>query len=127
MGQEEQTEIQEVLQLEAAWVQALRTLDLEAMNRILADDYIQITTGGDVIGKREFLRSFEGERRQWDHAESTDHQVRIYGDTAVMIAQWRASGVNHGERFDYQARFLAVYVKRDGRWQLAADQSTPFR
>lgn len=127
MGREEQTEKQEILQVEAAWVQALQMLDLEAMDHILADDYTQITHSGGMIGKREFLASFEGERRHWDRAESTDHQIRIYGDSAIMIALWRASGVNHGERFDYQARFLAVYVKRGGRWQLAADQSTPLQ
>lgn len=127
MGKEGLTEIQEVLQAEVAWVQALRTLDLEAMDHILADDYTQITASGDVIGKHEFLASFEGENRHWDHAESTEHDIHIYGNTAVMVALWRASGVNHGERFDYLARFLAVYVKRDGRWQLAADQSTPLR
>jgi uncharacterized protein (TIGR02246 family) len=125
MGREEGAEKLEVLQVEAAWVQALRTLDLEAMDHILADDYTQITASGEVIDKREFLASFEGEHRHWDRAESTDHDIRVYGNTAVMVAMWRASGVNHGERFDYKARFLAVYVKRDGRWQLTADQSTP--
>lgn len=127
MGREEQADIQEVLQVEAAWLQALLTLDLDAMDHILADDYTQITSNGDVISKRELLASFEGGQRHWDRAESTDHQIRIYGNMSVMVALWRASGVNHGERFDYQARFLAVYVKRDGRWQLTAEQSTPFK
>lgn len=127
MRQAEQAEKEEVLQVEAAWVQALQTLDLEAMDHILADDYTQINASGNVIDKRKFLASFEGEHRRWDRAESTDHQIRIYGNTAVMVALWHASGVNYGERFDYRARFLAVYVKRDGRWQLMADQSTPLR
>jgi uncharacterized protein (TIGR02246 family) len=116
---------QEVLNVEMEWVQALRKLDLKTMERILADDYTQITARGDVIGKLEFLASFEGKQRQWDHTQSSDHHIRIYNDTAVMVALWSASGVNQGQRFDYQARFLAVYIKRDGRWQLIADQSTP--
>lgn len=124
MTAEDQLKIQEVLQVEKEWVRALRTLDLEAIEHILADDYTQITSEGDVIGKREFLASFDGEHRHWDHAVSSDHHIRIYDNAAVMVALWRASGVNHGARFDYQARFMAVYVKREGRWQLAADQST---
>jgi ketosteroid isomerase-like protein len=43
----------------------------------------------------------------------------------VLHGRWRARGVNAGQRFDYTARFLSVYVKRDGRWQMVAAQSTP--
>jgi hypothetical protein len=32
--------------------------------------------------------------------------------------------VNRGVRFDYRARFLSVYMRRDGRWQMVAEQST---
>lgn len=125
MTAEDQPDVQEVLKAEKEWVQALLTLDLKAMEHILADDYTQISSEGNVIGKRAFLASFEGGARHWDYAESTEHHIRIYGSMAVMVALWRAKGVNHGQRFDYLARFMAVYVKRDGRWQLAADQSTP--
>jgi uncharacterized protein (TIGR02246 family) len=127
MKLEDQSAAQEVLQVEMEWVQALKELDFETMRRILADDYTQITASGNVIGKQEFLASFEGEQRMWDHAQSSDHHIRIYKETAVMVALWNARGVNHGQKFDYQARFLAVYINHDGRWQLAADQSTPIK
>jgi hypothetical protein len=54
-----------------------------------------------------------------------DHDIRIYGNTAIMIARWKSIGEYQGVKFDYQARFLAVYVKNASRWQLAADLSIP--
>jgi len=116
--------VKEVLEVEREWVLAIRNKDLAAMERILADDYTQILSTGEVIGKQAALDAYRAEDRFWEAADSLDHDIRIYGDTAVMIARWVARGENHGERFDYQARFLAVFVQRGGRWQMAADLST---
>jgi hypothetical protein len=44
--------------------------------------------------------------------------------TLLVIGRWTARGVNHGERFDSQVRFLSVYAWRDGIWQMVAEQST---
>lgn len=124
---ENEESIREVITVEREWVQALLDLDLATIARILAEDYTQIQSDGSVTGKAEALASYGSMLRHWDEADSSDYSVRILGDTALLIGRWRARGINNGERFDYQARFLAVYVKRDGRWQLLSDQSTPIR
>ena len=43
----------------------------------------------------------------------------------MLVGRWRARGENDGEAFDYTARFMSVYMKRDGAWQMVAEQSTP--
>ncbi len=90
----------------------------------MADEYAHILPDGGVEGKAATLASFEGEQRHWDYAEGDPHTIRLYGDTAVVIGLWRARGVNHGVTFDYSARYLSIWVKRDDRWQNLADQST---
>jgi ketosteroid isomerase-like protein len=125
MPVEDRTAIEEVLSVEREWVEAIKSHDLQAMQRILSEDYTQILPDGTVIGKQAALESYQSERRYWEYAESLDHQIRIYGSTAVMIARWESIGENHGVKFDYQARFMAVYVNNSGRWQLAADLSIP--
>jgi hypothetical protein len=45
------------------------------------------------------------EERAWEVAEGDEYDVRVYGDTALIIGRWTARGVNHGVHFDYQARF----------------------
>jgi ketosteroid isomerase-like protein len=125
MSGEIATVIEEVLTVERAWVQAIKSRDIPTLERILAEDYTQILADGNVIGKQAALESYKSLARYWEYAESVDHEIRIYGNTAVMLALWKARGENHGKKFDYQSRFLAVYVKNAGQWQLTADQSTP--
>ena len=127
MDQQQQAAlIQEVLQVEQAWVEAHRHLDVATLERLMADDYFVIRSDGSVAGKEEDLASYRAGDRHWDYAEGDQYDVRIYGHSVVLTGRWRARGVNAGQPFDYTARFLSVYVKRDGRWQMVAAQSTPF-
>ena len=122
---EAQKLINEVLGVEKEWVQAHLDMDIEALERIMAQDYTNISPDGRVIGRDEDLASYKSGERKWEYAESDQYQVRVYGNTAVLIGRWRAKGVNNGESFDYSARFTSVYVKQDNRWRMAASQSTP--
>ncbi len=117
--------IEEVMQAEMAWVDAHRQLDTKTLDRLMADDYFIIRPDGSVAGKEEDLASYQSGQRYWEYAEGDQYDIRLYGQTAVLHGRWRARGVNAGQNFDYSARFLSVYVKRDGRWQMVAAQSTP--
>jgi len=107
-------------QLAAAHV----TLDLDQIDRRLHPDYIIIQPGGRTESKEEVLTSYRSGNRRWDHAHSDQLNVRLYGDTAVVVGRWTAAGQNGEEPFDYSARFLAVWVYTEGRWQNVASQST---
>lgn len=115
----------EVLDVERRWVQAHRDLDLAVIEEILADDYVQIRSDGVLVGKAEALQSYRSGTRRWELAESDEYRLAIHGDVAILVGRWRGRGVNDGARFDYTARFMAVYVRRGGTWLLRADQSTP--
>jgi ketosteroid isomerase-like protein len=119
--------IAEVLAVEAAWTDAHRITDKAAIERLMHPNYTIINPQGCVVRREEALASYVPGQRQWDFAESTEHEVSIYSDTAVVIGRWRSRGVNNGEAFDYAARYVSVWVKEDGRWQMVSDQSTPIR
>lgn len=113
-----------VVAAERAWVEAHRRMDVEAIARLMADDYSSVREDGAVWGRAETLAAYVPGARHWDEAESDRYHVRVNGDTAVLVARWRARGVNNGQAFDYAARFTAVYVRREGRWLLQHDHST---
>jgi ketosteroid isomerase-like protein len=119
-----QAEVESVIEAERDWVQAHRDLDLKTLERLMADDYIKIGADGSVIGKAEVLDDYQYSERHWAYAESDQYQIRILGDVAVLVGRWKARGENNGEAFDYTARFMSVYMKQDGVWQIVAEQST---
>jgi ketosteroid isomerase-like protein len=114
----------EVLATERAWTEAHLRGDVATIARLMAPDYTKIQPDGSVVRRAEALASFVPEERAWEVAEGDEYDVRVYGDTALVIGRWTARGINHGVRFDYRARFLSVYVRREGAWQMVAEQST---
>jgi ketosteroid isomerase-like protein len=117
-------DIEAVLSTERAWTDAHRHGDTTTIARLMAPDYAKIQPDGLVIGRKEALASYVPEERVWEVAQGDEYDVRVYGETAVVIGRWTAPGVNHGVRFDYRARFMSVYARRDGTWQMVAEQST---
>jgi ketosteroid isomerase-like protein len=124
MSKSNSSVIDEVIRVEKRWVQAHRDLDLATLEEILAEDYVQIRADGSVIGKAEALQSYGSGKRKWDYADSDDYRISVYGDVAILLGRWIGRGENDGQRFDYTARFMAIYFRRDGIWRLVADQAT---
>lgn len=115
---------EEVLEAERQWLEAHRELDVEALDRLMHEDYTQIQGDGAIWNKDAALKSYQSGGRRWEWAESDELVVRVYGEAAVVKGRWRAKGVNQGERFDYAARYVSVWVKEWGWWQMVSDQST---
>ena len=120
----QQADLKDILQVEQNWTNAFLKSDLKTLELIMDESYKQIQSDGSVLGKTEVLKTFDTGERHWEYAKSDQHQVDIYGETAVLIGRWQAKGRNHGEAFNYQARFVAVYVKRADGWKIVSDQST---
>ena len=114
----------QTLQAERDFLLAHLNCDVAALDRLMADDYAQSNSVGRVVSKAEAIASFDSGERHWDEAHSNELRVRVYGETAVVIGRWQARGVNTGQAFEYSARYLSVWIWRDGRWLMTVDQST---
>jgi len=99
--------VEEVLGAERDWLSAHLRLDVTALDRLMAPDYVQIDDSGGLVDKEEVLASFRSGGRNWTEAHSDDHRVRVYGEVAVVVGRWRARGTNTGKAFDYVARYVA--------------------
>jgi ketosteroid isomerase-like protein len=79
----ETDQIAKVLEVERAWVAAHHSLDLEVLSRILSDEYRQIQSDGNVIGKDElldyarFLAVYQREASEW----------KLVSDVSIPIAE----------------------------------------
>ena len=117
--------VERVLRAEREWLLAHLRLDAQALDRPMAPEYAQIDDRGRIISKEQVLASLRSGERGWEEAHSDEHDVRVYGNTAVVVGRWRARGVNAGEPFDYAARYVSVWVEHDGEWRMVSDQATP--
>ncbi|HET9484832.1 MAG TPA: nuclear transport factor 2 family protein [Xanthomonadales bacterium] len=96
---------------------AFVTRDLAALDEILADDYVLVLWNGNERTKPEVLASVRAEANRWEINETSGWQVRIAGDTAIVVATLHQKGVADGRPFDSRVKFSDTYVREHGRWR----------
>ena len=119
MNEEEQ-----LLKLDREWNEAYPKLDVTALDRIIADDWICIDGAGLVITKRQLLERVESSTTFFDPYKFDEVTLRMFKDAAIVTG--RLSGTRRGNdgTFYVEQRYTRVYVKRNDRWQAVATQVT---
>ena len=105
-----------------AWDEAYVKGDAAILNHLLADEFAFV--GGPK--KAEYLASFKSRPADLvDSAVSTDIQVQVYGDTAVLIGLDTISGKNKGQPYVVKWLYMDVWIRRSGRWQCVKTYASP--
>ena len=112
----------EVVAAEKERHDALVRSDIAVLDRLYDDEYIAIHNTGTVRTKREVLRDFRQQRLPYESRNTRDLIVRVYGNAAVVTGLLLAR-LKDGRTTE--RRFVNVWVRRQGHWQLVVHQSTP--
>lgn len=111
----------ELLELDAAFLDAVLKNDVTVIERDLPDDFLSVFPDGRVANKAaeiENVRTVELEFYSTDEV-----QVHWYGDN-VAIINFRLS-LKMKDQDIKQVRDSHVYMKRSRRWQMIMGQTTP--
>src|SRR5262249_52715523 len=99
---------------------------LEALDRVLADDFLLIDVmRGAEVTKASLLAVLASGQLRFQVIEPAEQRVRLYQATAVVTGRTRVSWRVGGEPLAALSRYTHVYVEQQGRWRLVAAQGTP--
>jgi ketosteroid isomerase-like protein len=93
------------------------------LDRLLADDCVFSGADGRVLTKAEWIAELLSGNPAYEAFDLEEHQVRVYGDTAVTVGRVMVKGRSGGGRFSQRYGYTATYVKRDARWRMVAEQT----
>jgi len=113
-----------ILAAEHAWLDAVKKSDVNALQGLLRDDYINLDVSGRVQTKVEVLKETDEIASNPKKSESQALslyavRVRIYGDVAVLTG-----GAGVGGPKGSPIRFSHVWVKTKDQWLLSTSQTT---
>ena len=123
-GQATNQKEQEVLLVEQERVAAVISANVARLQQLLSDDLTYTHSSALVESKSDFLNSIKSGTIKYEAMNHKMVKVSLYGDTAVLRGQSDVKLQSKGQPASFQIRFIAVYVKKDGRWQMTAWQST---
>jgi hypothetical protein len=131
-GQNEKT-IEEIKKMDRQWqVESYSSRDLKEYDRIVADDFLITGSNGKTIGKAEKRANVAADYTDPSIAEAdfvfkideASHRVRVFKNTAISNGFIIEKYVYKGNKIDSRVYFTCTYLKRDGKWQVAAAQYT---
>ena len=115
----------QVLELGRQWANAERAGDADALEPLLADDFLLVGPLGFMLDKTQYL----GSRRSGDlrHASLVwdDVRVRTYGDSAVAVGAQTQRTTFQGRDASGRFRVTQVAIRRGDRWILAGLHYSP--
>ena len=114
----------ELMKLERDWMEALKRRDGEALRRIQADDFIY-SVGEGRFGTKADAQS-DLQELDLDSISSQVLTTRVYGRTAVVTLRGAMKGTFRGVDISGSYVETAVWVKRDGRWQVVSAHLSRF-
>jgi ketosteroid isomerase-like protein len=113
-----------LMNLEREWVDALVRRDFAALDRIMANDLVGVGTKGEVWTKAKLISDIKSGDYTIESASVSEMTVRVYGTAAIVAGKYTDKSKYKGNDSSITARFVDVYVKRLGRWQVVSSQET---
>jgi len=115
---------QTLMQMERDWNQATLAKDYKTLNRIMAEDWVGIDFKGVTTTKSESIAELKAGESRNESVELGDMTVRVYGNSAVVIGSDTEKSRYQGKDSSGKYAWMDVFVKRNGRWQAVASEST---
>lgn len=113
-----------LLQKDATWNELRLKADVQALDQLLADDWLLTHSDGRVQTKTEYLDELSSRDRTNQAIANEDVSLRSYGDAAVVTGVSVQSGVSQGKPWSGRFRFTRVWVLRDDHWIMVASHSS---
>ena len=110
----------EILKVDEERNQALQKGDVATLDRIYTDDLVYSNATGVILTKAQHLADLKSRGLNFRSFKHEDVQVTVHGDTGFLTGISKSEVEFHGTVSGGSRRFLNVFTKKDGRWQVAA-------
>ena len=113
---------QEILKLEEELTRTEMQVDVDALDRIYADDIMVTAPIGICVDKSAVMTEVRqaAQKAKVEKYDKDDLKVRAFGDTAVASYRIIAEATFEGMEIKRKLCISNVWLKRDGRWQIIA-------
>jgi ketosteroid isomerase-like protein len=112
----------EILRLEEELTRTEMRLDIDALERIYADDIMVTAPIGICVDKPAVMAEVRqaSDKAKVERYDKDNLKVRAYGGTAVSSYRISTEATFEGTEINRQFCITNVWMKREGRWQIVA-------
>jgi len=97
--------------------------DRAGLEKALADDWVLANSAGKTQTKQDFIAESVAPGSSVEPYTVQDETIRVWGDGATLAGLVDFKGKSEGKPFQVRMRFVDVWRKKDGRWQVVYTQA----
>jgi hypothetical protein len=114
----------DILQVEAALCHAFEVGDADYLRKALDERFTLTSSTGVVTDLAQNLKEVATREPAYDVFRNHDQVIRLYGDAAIVTGITTVKGRSAGEPFAADFQFTDTWIRRDGKWTLAASHAS---
>jgi len=116
--------LEDIQRLEEALRRAMLASDVHALDTIVGDGLIFVAPHGGLIDKAADLAAHASGAMRFEEIELSEQEVRIFGETAVVMVRARLRGSMQGTAFSGDYRYTRIWLHASGRWRIVAGHAS---
>ena len=114
----------EIRRVEAELCHAFEVGDAQTLRRDLDATFTLTSSRGEVTDLAQNLAEVAKREPRYEAFRNHEQKIRLYGNAAIVTGITTVKGVAGGEAFAADFQFTDTYVRRNGRWLLAASHAS---
>ena len=115
---------QTVIDLDRKRMQAMGAKDYATLEAVIADELIYTHSTARIDTKESLIGAMKSGATVYTSVEPSNVKAQDFGDVVVLTGEAQIKVVSKGTPNAFGVRFLDVYARRSGSWQMVTWQST---
>jgi ketosteroid isomerase-like protein len=115
----------QVLDLGQRWAFAERAGDADALEPLLANDFLLVGPLGFMLDKTQYLGARSSGELRHESLEWADVRVRVYGEAAVAVGTQTQRSTYQGRDASGRFRVTQIVVRRADLWTVVGLHYSP--
>lgn len=112
--------------LEQQWLKGQQTNNVDLITPLLAEGFTNTDSGGQVSNRADSIA--QAKATKYTSVDYTDLKVMVFGNTAIAIGGFKATGSGPGGAINANERFTDTWSKMaNGKWECVASQQTAIK
>ena len=124
LARDSATDEREIRRVEAELCKAFEDGDARTLRKDLDATFTLTNSHGEISDFAQNLDEVAKREPRYEVFRNHDQNVRLYGAAAIVTGITTVKGNSKGEAFAADFQFTDTYVRRKGRWALAASHAS---
>jgi hypothetical protein len=111
-------------EIEKRTVAALVDRNFQALGNIFAEEWMLIGSEGQVLSRQQIFEQLRSGELKFSKYELGEMEIRIFGDTAVVVGHGNPHGEYKGEKFEQDEVFSDTFIRAGEKWRCVLTHSS---